>query len=105
MQIDKESMQNRFRVVLAALGRLGDAPGRVRHGLGTPSWAVLAAKLAVLAAKLAIRAAKLAVSSIRLAPLGCLWALVERVASEPFSKQRLKRVFARCWDNCKKPEA
>ena len=98
-------MQNRFRAVLGARGRLGDAPGCVRNGLGTPSGAVLAAKLAVLAAKLAVRAAKLAVSSARLALVGCFWALVERFASEPFSEQRSKRVFARCLDECTKPEA
>ena len=73
-------MQNRFPAVLGARGRLRDAPGCVRHGLGTPSGVVLAAKLAVLAAKLAVRAANLAVSSARLAPWDCLWALVERVA-------------------------
>ena len=73
-------MQNRCRAILGARGRLGDAPGCVRNGLGTPSGAVLAAKLAVLAAKFAVRAANLAVSSARLAPWGCLWALVERVA-------------------------
>ena len=45
---------------LGARGRLGDAPGRIWNGLGTPSWAVLAAKLAVLAAMLAVLDAKLA---------------------------------------------
>ena len=73
-------MQNRFRAVLGARGRLGDAPGCVRNGAGTPSGAVLAAKLAVLAAKLVVRGDNLAVSSARLAPWDCLWALVERVA-------------------------
>ena len=61
MQIDKKSMQNRFRAVLGARGRLGDASGRVWNGLGKPSWAVLAAKLAVLAAKLAVRGDRLVI--------------------------------------------
>ena len=87
-------MQNRFQAVLGARGRLGDASGRVRNDLGTPSWAVLAAKLAVLAAKLAVRAAKLGVSSARLAPLGCLWALVERVARANPSPSSVRSEFS-----------
>ena len=35
---------------LGARGRLRDAAGRVRNGLGMPTWAVLATKLAVLGA-------------------------------------------------------
>ena len=59
---------------LGARGWLGDALGRIWNGLGTPSWAVLAAKLAVWGVQLAVRGAKLAL-------LGCFWPLVERVAS------------------------
>ena len=94
-------MRNRFRAVLGARGRLGDAPGCVRNGLGTPSGAVLAAKLAVLAtklgvlaAKLAVRAAKLSVSSARLALLGCLRALVERVARANPSPSNVQSEFS-----------
>ena len=66
---------------LGARDRLGDAPRCVWNGLGTPSWAVLAAKLAVLAALSAVGGAKLAISSAKLALLGCFRALVDRVAS------------------------
>ena len=79
---------------LGARGRLGDAPGRVWNGLGTPSWAVLAAKLAVLAALSAVRGAKLAISSAKLALLGCFRALVDRVASANPSPSSVRSEFS-----------
>ena len=94
MRINEKSMQNRSRAVLGTRGRLGDAPGRVRNGLGTPSWAILAAKLAVLAAKLLVRGDNLAVSSARLAPWGCLWALVERVARASPTPSSVRNEFS-----------
>ena len=64
---------------LGARGRLGEALGRVRNGLGTPSWAGAAAKFAILTAELVLQGAKLAVSTSRWALLGRFQALVERV--------------------------
>ena len=79
---------------LGAQDRLGAVPRRVWNGLGTPSWAVLAAKLAVLAALLAVRGAKLAISSAKLALLGCFRALVDRVASaNPSPDEKTKKEF------------
>ena len=79
---------------LGTRGRLGEAPGRVWNGLGTPSWAVLAAKLAVLAALAAVRGAKLAISSAKLALLGCFRALADRVASVNPSPSSFRSEFS-----------
>ena len=78
---------------LGARGRLGDAPGRVWNGLGTPSWAVLAAKLAVLAALLDVRGANLAISSAKWVLLGCSQALVKRVACASPSPSSVRSEF------------
>ena len=101
MKFVENSIENRRKIdeisILAGLGARGwlrDAPGRVWNGLGTPSWAVLAAKLAVLAALAAVRGAKLAISSAKLALLGCFRALVDRVASANPSPSSVRSEFS-----------
>ena len=64
------SMKTRAWMVRGDRDRFGDARGCVRNGLGTPSWAVLRAKLAVSGAKLVTRGANLAVSGAKLAVSG-----------------------------------
>ena len=100
MKIVEKSIGNQRKIseisILAGLGargRLGDAPGRVWNGLGTPSWAVLAAKLAVLAALLDVRGANLAISSAKWVLLGCSQALVKRVACASPSPSSVRSEF------------